>query len=183
MPNSSQPNLKHVTLFSQASTLGIHRQRRRSPVPNLLAPPLAGSGHITAGQKVRVRRLTLAPSVGTGEKQTEEENDQHRKEERRNQEHLVRITEVALTASTSPWRPRVHGVEQWQGSKFWASNDDDESSGDEQDQEGGTPTLLNEALAAGFTIDLVRQAEEELETSPTSTSKVRPSLKEGSISK
>jgi hypothetical protein len=59
-------------------------------------------------------------SVGTGEKQTEEENDQHGEEERRllDQEHLVRITEVALTASTNPWRPRVHGVEQWQGSKF-----------------------------------------------------------------
>jgi hypothetical protein len=65
-------------------------------------------------QKVRVRRLTLAPSVGTGEKQTEEENDQHGEEERRllDQEHLVRITEVALTASTNPWCPQVHGVEQ-----------------------------------------------------------------------
>jgi hypothetical protein len=65
-------------------------------------------------QKVRVHRLTLAPSVGTGEKQTEEENDQHGEEERRllDQEHLVRITEVALTASTNPWCPRVHGVEQ-----------------------------------------------------------------------
>jgi hypothetical protein len=64
-------------------------------------------------QKVRVHRLMLAPSVGTREKQTEEENDQHGEEECRllDQEHLVRITEVALTASMSPWRRAVAGLQ------------------------------------------------------------------------
>jgi hypothetical protein len=42
--------------------------------------------------------------------------------------------------------------------------------------------LLREAIDAGFSADQICQAEDELETPPTSTPKVRMKLKEGSIS-
>jgi hypothetical protein len=51
-----------------------------------------------------------------------------------------------------------------------AAGDEDDSG--EESEEESTPTLLREALAAGFTIDQVRQAEAELEMPSPSTPKV-----------
>jgi hypothetical protein len=94
---------------------------------------------------------------------------------------LARTREIAIAAGQgNPRRAHVHSVEQWQGSKFWAAGDED--SGEDSDDDS-TPTLLREAIAAGFQADEIRQAEDELETPSTSTPKVRTKLKEGSISK
>jgi hypothetical protein len=80
-------------------------------------------------------------------------------------------------------RPHIHGIEPEWSSKFWALGDDDESSVDSEDDDIEVPTLVEEAIAAGFSIDHLRQAEEELSSPSNGSTKVCAKLKEGSISK
>jgi hypothetical protein len=139
-----------------------------------------------AREKLRVRRLTLAPPSGLGEEECADGQDQKDEEERfmLDKERMARTTEIAITAGQrNTQRAHVHGVEQLQGSKFWDTGNEDDSS-EESETEEATPTLIREALEAGFTIEQLRQAEAELETPSPSTPKVvRTNLKEDSMAK
>jgi hypothetical protein len=135
--------------------------------------------------KLRACRLALAPSTGLGEEAFADDQDQQSEEEHRvlDQERMARTTEtVTVVGQGNPRRVHVHGIKKWQGSKFWATGDEDDSS-EESENEEATPTLVNEALVTGLTIDQLRQVEAELDTPHSSTTKVRTSLKESSISK
>jgi hypothetical protein len=135
--------------------------------------------------KLRACRLALAPSTGLGEEAFADDQDQQSEEEHRvlDQERMARTTEtVTVAGQGNPRRVHVHGIKKWQGSKFWATGNEDDSS-EESENEEATPTLVNEALVTGLTIDQLRQVEAELDTPHSSTTKVRTSLKESSISK
>jgi DNA-binding transcriptional MerR regulator len=67
--------------------------------------------------------------------------------------------------------------------KFWASGDDDDSSSYSEDKDDSSLTLTKEALDAGFTIEQIKQAEEELSSPRLENPKVCSKLKERSISK
>jgi hypothetical protein len=97
---------------------------------------------------------------------------------------MVRITDISLLAGdgTHP-RPHVHGMEPSWGSKFWASEEDDELSLKSDDDDITSPTLVTEALEAGFTIDQIHQAEEELESPSSEKPKVSSKVRDESISK
>jgi hypothetical protein len=66
----------------------------------------------------------------------------------------------------------VTGVEPRSWSRFWAAGADDEESEEEAVEEDNTstPVLIREAMQAGFPIDQLPQAVEDL-ASPTPTSK------------
>jgi hypothetical protein len=59
-------------------------------------------------------------------------------------------------------RPHVHGVEERWRSKFWASDNDDDPSVESDADDIATPMLVGEALVAGFTVEQLHQAEDEL---------------------
>jgi hypothetical protein len=90
-----------------------------------------------------------------------------------------------LTCPSSPRRarkrprPHVHGVEPEWGSKFWALGDDEESSDDEDMAES---TLVEEAVAAGFTMEQIRLAEDELSSLASSSMTVSAKPREDSLS-
>jgi len=73
---------------------------------------------------------------------------------------------VALAVETSGRPKPVHGVEAI-ASKFWSSGDSDsESSVDEdflvEENSISTSEFISEAAAAGFTVQNLQQAEQEL---------------------
>jgi hypothetical protein len=67
--------------------------------------------------------------------------------------------------------------------KLWASGDDDASSVSSVDKEFSSPELVNESIEVGFTVDQLRQAEDELSSPSSVTPKACNHLKEGSIVK
>jgi hypothetical protein len=145
-----------------------------------------------AKSKTQVRHLTLALVTNPGEVVGAGNQDKHEEEDHRmlQREQMATATDISLLAGQVKYQsPHVHGVEQVKGSKFWAIGDDYSNaestySSDESDEEdeASSQALANEAFKAGFTIDQLRQAEAELDTPTTGTSKVRPELQEGSIS-
>jgi hypothetical protein len=99
-------------------------------------------------------------------------------------EQIARVANISFLArdGTHP-RPHVHGVEPTWGSKFWASGEDDDSLLVSDDDDFTSPTLVKEAIEAGFTIEQVHQVEEELVSPALEKSKVSSKLKDESISK
>jgi hypothetical protein len=81
-----------------------------------------------------------------------------------------------------------HGIELQFTSKFWASGD---SSSDSEEDDGPTervsdlssPMLVSEALMVGVSMDQIMQAENELESPPSSTSQVCDEHMQGLISR
>jgi hypothetical protein len=98
----------------------------------------------------------------------------------REAEHLARAVDLSiLTGEGKHPRPHVHGVEpQWR-SKYWASGDEDESSNEE---DMAASTLVEEAVAAGFTMEQLRQAEDELSPPASPSMKVSAAPSEDSLS-
>jgi hypothetical protein len=96
-------------------------------------------------------------------------------------EHMARAVDLSiLTGEGKHPRPHVHVVEPIWGSKFWASGSGDESSDDE---EFASSTLVDKAIAVGFTIEQIQQAEGELSLSRVSaSSEVCAKPNEGSLS-
>jgi hypothetical protein len=81
------------------------------------------------------------------------------------------MTELsATTASTRRKLGRIHGVKPKVKSKFWVYDDDEDSESDSEKEDISTPTLRQEAEAAGFTAEQLRQAEDELQTLESSQS-------------
>jgi hypothetical protein len=133
-----------------------------------------------AKSKIWVRRLTLPPSnvAAMEESSIQQDDDEDESLLLLEKEHLARVTDISIMAGEGIHpRPHVHGVEAKWGSKFWASEDDDASMVASDVDELASPTLVSEALAAGFTADKLHQAEEELVTPITGTPKVRAKLK------
>jgi hypothetical protein len=81
-----------------------------------------------------------------------------------------------------------YDVEPNSTAKFWAkdgsssdSGEDDASS--ESVEDVTTPTLVSEALKASFSLEQIKQAEAELDSPSSLTSKVCSELKQGAISR
>ena len=81
-----------------------------------------------------------------------------------------------------------YDVEPNSTAKFWAkdgsssdSEEDDASS--ESVEDVTTPTLVSEALKASFSLEQIKQAEAELDSPSSLTSKVCSELKQGAISR
>jgi hypothetical protein len=135
--------------------------------------------------KIWVRRLTLPPSSQTRVDEAADQQDDQADEEQIMlfKERLARTTDLAnMGGQGNIQRPHIHGVEPSFGSKFWATGDGD-SSEESEEEEIKTPTLVREALAAGFIVAKICQAEAELDTPLESTPKVCAKLRDGSISK
>jgi hypothetical protein len=135
-----------------------------------------------AKSKLWVRQLTLPPLSDVGLEGSEDPRDEEEEERRtlRETEHMARAVDLSIFAGEGKQpRPSVHGVEPTWGSKFWVAGDDDESSNEE---ETTTRTLVDEAIAAGFTIEQIRQAEDEQLYPASVSSEVSAKAKEGSLS-
>jgi hypothetical protein len=82
-------------------------------------------------------------------------------------EQMVRAMDLSIISGEGKHpRPHVDRVEPAWASIFWVLGDDEEPSDDE---EIVVPTLVDEAITTSFTIEQLRQAEDEL-SSPSSTS-------------
>jgi hypothetical protein len=136
-----------------------------------------------AKSKIWVRRLTLPPLSDVGMDGSIDQREEEDGESRilQEKEQMARGMDLSIISGEGKHPiPHVHGVEQTWGSKFWAAGDDEESS---DDDEIDVPTLVEEAIAAGFTIDQLRQAEDELSSPATGSTEVSALLKEGSCQK
>jgi hypothetical protein len=84
--------------------------------------------------KLRVRRLTLAPRATTEET---EKTGEEGKESDGNLflavEHLHRVVEVTIASSSMKKTKSAHGIEDRIGRRFWARDSDSESKADEVD--------------------------------------------------
>jgi hypothetical protein len=97
---------------------------------------------------------------------------------------MARLIELSLMVSDGArTKPHVHGVEPRWGSKFWTNGDEDDSTVASDDEDITSPTLVSEALAAGFTVDQIHQAEPELQPPTSSTTEAGAKVSETSLSK
>jgi hypothetical protein len=93
------------------------------------------------------------------------------------QEQMARAVEITAMTSALWWRQySIHGVEPGTWSQFWAMEAGDEESEEEamEVDSPSMPVLIQEAMQAGFSIDQLRQAEEDL-ASLASSAKVKSS--------
>jgi hypothetical protein len=82
--------------------------------------------------KLRVRRLTLAPRATTEE--TEEDGEEGKESDGNlflAGEHLHMTVEVAIASSSTKKTKSAHGIEDRIGRQFWARDSDSESEADE----------------------------------------------------
>ncbi|CAO2171804.1 unnamed protein product [Urochloa humidicola] len=107
------------------------------------------------GGRLRVRRLTLAPSRGLlpvdGDDLLQREADKIL-----GQEQLARSVELIAGNNISPDH-RVHGVEKWQESRSWVA--DVESSDDESVD---TPGFIRHAGEVGYSVSQLVEAENDI---------------------
>jgi hypothetical protein len=112
---------------------------------------------------LRVRRLTLAPtSLPVRDEGRSVEDDAVKILDR---ERMARV--VAFTTTTGACHRRLdsrHSVEPGPWSCFWVIGEDEDESEDDPEEDDNTlmPVLIREAMQAGFLIEQLRQAEEEL---------------------
>jgi hypothetical protein len=124
---------------------------------------------------LRLRRLTtLAPTSSPAQEGDRPAEDETAKILDR--ERMARA--VAITAATSACRRRLdsrHGVEPGTWSRFWATEEEDDDSEieSEEDVNTSTPVLIREAVQAGFLIEQLWQAEEELASPSTPATKIK----------
>jgi hypothetical protein len=122
-----------------------------------------------------------APYAGLHASSSETSSNKEESDEGKilDRERLAKAVEITVMAGGSRRRlDSIHGVEPRSRSRFLAMGSDAEDS--EESVEEGTPTsqaLIQEALQAGFTIDQIRLAEEDLTSPTTSSLKVRNSSK------
>jgi hypothetical protein len=91
-----------------------------------------------AKAKTRVRRLTLAPSFDPGETEDAEDQEGQVEDEQHmlHREQMARVTDISMIAGQGKHqRPHVHGIEQWQGSKFWAIGEDYSSAESDEEED------------------------------------------------
>lgn len=117
--------------------------------------------------------------VRTSEKQSQVRSQEEEEVQRMlDKEKLERSIECLVTTAASH-TPHIHGVEPWQGSRFWALGEDEES--DEESKYDcdvdaiSSPQLIQEAMDAGFTVQDLEAAEKEL-ISPNSRSENKDSI-------
>jgi hypothetical protein len=139
-----------------------------------------------AKSRLRVRRLTLAPLSDTGIEGHEEQREEGDEENRLlwDKEQMARGMGISIFSGEGKHpRPHIHGVEPAWSSKFWASRDGEKSLVASDDEDIDVPSLVEEAIASGFTIDQLGQVEEELPSPSTGSNEVCTKLKKGSMSK
>jgi nitrogen regulatory protein PII-like uncharacterized protein len=93
-------------------------------------------------------------------------------------ERIARAIEIMTTTGAScRWWDSVHGVEPGPWSRFWVTGVDDVESEEEAVKEDNTSTsvLIREAMDAGFSIEQLQQAAEELASSKSSSKQVKSS--------
>jgi hypothetical protein len=91
-----------------------------------------------AKSKVRVHRLTLAPSSDAGDEggSIPKEVGEDERQTLLEKEQMARMTDISImSGERTHARPRVHGVEPTWRSKFWASGEDIDSSANSEDEE------------------------------------------------
>jgi hypothetical protein len=114
--------------------------------------------------KLRVRRLTLAPRIST--KDDEEDGDTDG-DLVLAVEHLHRVVEVAVASSSTRPKP-VHGVEDRIGRRFWARDSDSDSDVNEVDHLATSLSKL--AINPTSEPDTSRESASSSETAAVSTS-------------
>jgi hypothetical protein len=133
-----------------------------------------------AKARLRVKRLTLAPLSNLCADKDDEEDQAQLCLDR---ERLSRAIDLSVAAGEgNRIGNHKHGVEPNFTSKFWAkdgsssdSEEDDASS--ESVEDVTTPMLVSEALKASFSLKQIKQAEAELDSPSSLTSKVCSELK------
>jgi hypothetical protein len=145
--------------------------------------------------RLRVRRLTLPPNSNLGG--SREDQDPHDDEVAaklfHDRERLSRAIEILEAASVGRRRgDHKLAIEPNFISKFWADGSSSSDSKDEVSEEVArsesetdlsTPTLVTKAIAAGFSLDEIQQAGNELDSSSSSALKVCIELTQGSVVK
>lgn len=131
------------------------------------------------GGRLRVRRLTLAPTARSEVAEMDiPEAAPSMVDCFLASEQMARVCELVHAATPKP-RPSVHGVEDTMGSRFWAlgvESDSDADAESNSDESMSTPDFIQQAQEVGFSFAQLIEAEEELNVS---TKKAQ--VKEGSM--
>jgi hypothetical protein len=133
-----------------------------------------GNQPVMTPKSLHIRRLTQAPTLPPVTSSDKKEDGATKILD---QEQMARAVEITAMTSALWWRQySIHGVEPGTWSQFWAMEAGDEESEEEamEVDSPSMPVLIQEAMQAGFSIDQLRQAEEDL-ASLASSAKVKSS--------
>jgi hypothetical protein len=85
---------------------------------------------------------------------------------------MARTVEIIVATGSSHRRQDTrHGVEPESWSKFWATEDDEESDENLEEEDDTSTPILIQVIDVGFFIDQLQQAENQLESPTTATLK------------
>ena len=112
--------------------------------------------------RLRIRRLILNPATSPEYDGAENKLELQDESLFRAREHMGKVSVVAQAAMKPPG-PRVHGVEDAKGSRFWALGTDSEFGDASSVESLDTSEFIMQAHEDQFTIPQLVSAERELE--------------------